>query len=665
MVKILPITARYLQISATQNQVKENCITQPSASVMSGREVAFCGAYMPAFNSVDLSPALNLDVIHCPVCGAQTLSEKSLDAILNKAEKVNNTGEFLNLLKEYENHIPMNMRHILFVGAEKFKDNLDAPLSSYVISCRDKAKIDRSKCLEHAKMFLTNYSNSLSDGDERIVIDEVNNAFNPDEGLGSYFGNIGSVFVSPHVHQSVKDYLSKNITPKLNDGTVKCCDIDGVESLPKNVLAKTFAENIFSQSVIRLTTIQNSKTFPNMQNNSVLVCDSCCNKAPSRAFMDFNNVKNYAVAKVLMFAYLGDVAKAMGEGYIDTRKYYFSNFPFYVNKLSRGNISFSDVEINRLHNLRSMAARRDVFAPIEQSKVDVPCAECGSIMLPHVTRLNIHRDLLLADNMQDYFEVLKRYDKFIGSHARDSRDVFFNVMSENPDISMDEFLFNFNRRMERIAKEDTLLALEEFDSSIDYVRAEGTPEQLEAILYVKDKFNAYLENGWFKDFNYTNMLKNVVDIDLDSPNCTKGIYSLLSDLKTIAYKMSLIQPVSQYDNDDKDPVFTILFNLFKSDVATADYLVATKKGGKGSKDNLIGLCKGCNTLKNNKGVSAWYAQHINVRKNFHKHLEVVNEMAKEGIIEGYDDWAASIAQSMYELTRERYDIRWRYKKDKI
>jgi hypothetical protein len=130
MVKILPITTRYLQVSATQNQVKENCITQPSVSVKSGREIVFCGVYYPNFNSVDLSPALNLDVIHCPVCGAQTLSKKSLDAILNKAEKVNNTGEFLNLLKEHENYIPMHMRNILHNEADKFNDNLEAPLSS-------------------------------------------------------------------------------------------------------------------------------------------------------------------------------------------------------------------------------------------------------------------------------------------------------------------------------------------------------------------------------------------------------------------------------------------------------------------------------------------------------------------------------------------------------
>ena len=72
-----------------------------------------------------------------------------------------------------------------------------------------------------------------------------------------------------------------------------------------------------------------------------------------------------------------------------------------------------------------------------------------------------------------------------------------------------------------------------------------------------------------------------------------------------------------------------------------------------------------NNLKSNKSVEAWYSQVLSVRKNFRTQLHVINEMAKEGIIEGYDDWAASIAQSMYELTRERYDIRWRYKKDKI
>lgn len=32
-------------------------------------------------------------------------------------------------------------------------------------------------------------------------------------------------------------------------------------------------------------------------------------------------------------------------------------------------------------------------------------------------------------------------------------------------------------------------------------------------------------------------------------------------------------------------------------------------------------------------------------------------MAKEGLLEGYDDWARTIAETMYEATRGRYDLR--------
>ena len=100
-----------------------------------------------------------------------------------------------------------------------------------------------------------------------------------------------------------------------------------------------------------------------------------------------------------------------------------------------------------------------------------------------------------------------------------------------------------------------------------------------------------------------------------------------------------------------------MFNFFKTDVATGDFLLASKKGGKGLKENLIGLCKGCNNMKSNKGVEAWYTQVLSVRKNFRKQLHVIDEMAKSGKIEGYDDWAKSISNAMYTLTRGRYDIR--------
>lgn len=663
MVKILPISTKLYSYTVNQQHLQNNNTPSTALPTQSERvELSFCGDIHPNLRSVDLSPALNSDGVHCPVCGVQTLSEDSLNKLLSRAEKLNNAGELIELLNEYENYIPSHMRDVLVLDSEKFKNPYEMPIDVYHKRCRKNAFAKLCTRIVDIKDYLSVYSESLPNGVEKDIIDEVNRGIKL-SGLPSR-ACIGRFFNSESVDFEAKQYVGHVLLPSLNSAS-SCfsCFVENINGLSQGELAKAFINNIFSNSQLKVVKVQSGETFINSPNNSVLVCSSCADKSPAKMFMNFHTIKNPALAKSNLVAYLGDVAKLMGEGTLFPNRFYFNNFVFYISKLSKGEIEFSETEVNRLHNLRSMVAKRENFAPIEQTKVDVPCPDCGSIMLPHAIRLNIQRDLLVANDLQDYFEVLKKYDKYIGSHATDSRNIFYNIISENPEISMEDFLEIFNQRIERIAKGDTYLALDEFKKSIDYVRAEGTREQLDTILYVKEQLENYLEKGWFKDYNYTNLLNNVVDIDLDSPDCSKGIYMLLNNMKSIAYKMSLVQPVSTYDNQDKDPVYTILFNLFKSDVATADYLVAAKKGGKNTKDNLIGMCKGCNTLKNNKGVSAWYAQNINVRKNFHKHLEVVDAMAKDGVIEGYNGWARSIADTMYKLTNHKYDIRHKFKKD--
>ena len=63
-------------------------------------------------------------------------------------------------------------------------------------------------------------------------------------------------------------------------------------------------------------------------------------------------------------------------------------------------------------------------------------------------------------------------------------------------------------------------------------------------------------------------------------------------------------------------------------MATADHLVPLSSGGKASKDNLIGLCKSCNSIvKSRKNVHSWYVQNYNVRYNLLKQMKVIDNMA--------------------------------------
>ena len=81
------------------------------------------------------------------------------------------------------------------------------------------------------------------------------------------------------------------------------------------------------------------------------------------------------------------------------------------------------------------------------------------------------------------------------------------------------------------------------------------------------------------------------------------------------------------------------------------------KGGEGDKYNLIGLCKSCNRTKSKKNVYNWYLENKHLEPNLKKQLRIVDKMAKSGQIEGYDDWAKTIAQKVYEQTYGKLDLR--------
>ena len=253
--------------------------------------------------------------------------------------------------------------------------------------------------------------------------------------------------------------------------------------------------------------------------------------------MQINDIARHAINYDLKYYDRGvkwdvEEVKIMGS---KQDKFYFNNFAFYVGKLSRGQIELSNVEIDRIHTLRAMIKRREPFAPIEQTKIDVPCACCSSTMLPHAKRLNIQADLFKANSLSDYANLLKKYDKFVGHYAADYRDIFLNIVNQNPNISMEDFLIEFDKKVEKFAKYEVILALEDFDDSIEYLKSEGTPEQLKLATTIRERMHKYIASGMFADYNYTNLLRNVLgDIDLDCPECSKGVYVLLDDMKKVA-----------------------------------------------------------------------------------------------------------------------------------
>ncbi len=331
---------------------------------------------------------------------------------------------------------------------------------------------------------------------------------------------------------------------------------------------------------------------------------------------------------------------------------------FGSNVLSQDKFYFSEEDVLRLINVRWMASIHDNFEPISQVKVDIPCAECGAVMLPHAIRHEINDDLFLCSTPYDYAQVLKKYDKYVGSYAKQLEEIFLNIVENEPSIPKEEFVKLFRMKVGRACSTGAYRALNKFYAEREYCEKNRSPEELALFDLIYNRVKGFMNSGAFDDFSISDLYSSCFfDIDFRDVTFNKTLCVFVDDLRRIAYKYSLIRFFENRDINDKDEVHSIVFNMFKSNVATADHLVAASKGGENSKENLVGLCKGCNNLKNKKSVASWYTQNFLVRVNFLKQLQVIDEMAKSGMLPGYENWARDVARRIYTLTYGRFDLR--------
>ncbi len=617
-------------------------------------------------NIFNVDQAKNISGIHCPVCGVKMFTENEYKNLLQESETISTPKELANLLLAYKDYVPSNMRKML-EDIDNTANSSNTDMHDFYFKLRSVANNRFHKRVFYASSKLKGFAEPLRDEVKSDVLTAADKMLK----VKSYndFKNIFvELYQNPNLTQSEKNSYTRNI---LHD--VKSAGIFlGVFSFPAsqmtpNELAKTLITRIFSKSLIESSTIQNNDCFGDLRNNSVLLCSKCHRNKPEHTFVDFKNIKVQSLPYIKdnFNTYLSDIAALMGKRELDYDPMYFNDFCFYVNKLSGSRIVFDEVALTRLKNLRYLSTRRDRFEPAEQTEVDIPCAGCGSIMLPHANRRLIRHDLQNSKTPKEYLDVLNKYNKYIGAYSIDLYKIFKLIVEQNPTITIEEFLPLFEHKVNKLSDVQIDNALLEFERNKEYFLKNGTPEQKEYLLKFDSQLYSTLESGRFSDYKFIDIFESITSgIDLNAYKMPKAIYVLLDDFRKIAH-INSISRYSELDAKcDKDPVETIAFNMFKSDVFTIDHLVSMAKGGSRTKDNLIGLCKFCNTLKSEKGVRAWYVENFEVRKNFHKHLLVIDDMAKKGLISDFDTWARDVAEKMYELTYGKYDIRHLFKNDK-
>lgn len=609
--------------------------------------------------SLDLSPAAHSHGIHCPACGVEMLPEEEFDKLVEKSKSVYTTKALVSLIKAHKHSIPANMQKIL-AHTDSEKD-LSKSIHEFFAEHAIEAKYEKQHAFQNSKDYLVDISQTFPSALKNDV-DNIVESVTEDETYQSYRGKIIDLILSPDIENFVKDDIMHRSLAEVRATSSynAVFNIPDSETLAPNELATQIVTNLFKYSVMKPAKIQTSDKYINNKNNDIFLCSRCERSKKKNMYMDFNCLDNIELTKDNIKMYLLDISRLMGNGVLEYNPYYINNFCFVSNKLSKGVLTYDKTEIDRLKKAALIISRHDSFAPIEQDSIIIPCACCGSGMLPHSKRREIRLDLMDANKPIQYANVLKKYEDYVGMYTRDLVDDIYELVEEKPQISNHEFAKIIAKKADIRSGEQTKEVVAFFDKHKNFLLRSLGNKQKQYLIDFDKRLKDYLAQGGFDDYNYTNLFNALIgntNLPFDSTVATKPIYVLLEDLKRVAYMNSLAKINEYSDQIDKDPAYTIVYNIFKADVATGDHFIAAYNGGEGDKENLIGLCKACNFLKGRKSAATWFSQNHTVRQNFHKQLLVVDQMSQDGLIEGYEGWAKRRAEQLYELSNGLYDKR--------
>lgn len=648
--RILPVNYNIF-IPKLSEQKSDKSLVSFSSTPVDTFEISFKGSSF-------LDEAKTKSGIHCPVCGVRMLDKETYDSIIDKFSQVKDKKDFVELMNEYKDFIPVHMRNVA-------KNTIDTQnptdLKTHVQNLNKRAYFKHCYYVEKSNNYLKEYLKDYPE-EKQNELNELLSNIKPGASSYTYMKQVVPFLKSLNL-QPVEFYIvSENSYLSLRNSSnyysvFKFKDID---SMSDGEISAEIASKVFGRALSHYSKISRTMYEDNPA-NAVLTCENC-NKLTenSKTFITYatlsrpnlkDNIKTY-INDVFMMTDSPEITN-MGRSYI----LFLTRF---IENISKKGITFDETEIKDMSKIGKIASRHEAFLPIAQSKVDIPCAGCGSTLLPHsVKKEQIEKDLASCSKISSYEKLLVKYDKYIGRYARPAADIFLEVAKESQGLSKDEFVKIVQAKMDKYTDKAIKEEFKTFNKIRTYVVRHNSQSELELFDTIQRRLFDYVSKGKLKpDYNYMKMLDETIS-DIDINKAPALLYTVLNNLKIRCFENSITK-LNEYDCEkDKDPIQSIVFKIFNSGTATADHLVAKAKGGEYSKDNIIGLCKACNKIvKGNKNLYSWVIQNSETRVNLPKHVHVVDDMYKQGLLdEGYANWAKSIAQKVYSLTYNKLDFR--------
>jgi len=597
---------------------------------------------------------LAIEELHCPVCGAQTISREKYEELKNTPVPV--VRDLVNLLHENESYIPEKLKDIVIMFDKINEKNPELPTHIGLGLLHKNLNYHEERKILRIHKFVTKfaYENQLNENDRNLVknVHETIASFKDKEiDYNPCKSKVTEIILS--MENPNKTKLCANVREFLKEVMMQrfCMSVKNVREIPSEDRVGIFISKLFINSVRDIQRLRSETSKFNEE--PVAVCSGCKTSRTSIIDTSLDNTRaaeNFA-------QYFKDIYAS--PNFDDDLKKHVLMVKYAAEIISKNNVNmaritspeFEDIK-NNLFYSESIAAKFDLA-----NEEDIPCAGCNKPTINYEKKMRIRDEIARAENIYDLQNIIHKYSYHFKDMYLEAYKYFDRILNDNPQITEDEMIAQlraiYNEKLENSFIKMAFLATEMlndpqasiFDRELcgNYLRAtDDKYSDVDDIVHVDEYFEIF-----------SSTLANVQDKDKKSE-----FFDIKEDLWQNSMIQSLLNPPVEYSRDENSALRDVInFTVAKASTSV-DHVVPKSKGGPDDIKNLMILCNDCNKHKKSKKFGHWISKDQEIAINMQKYLDAVSKIIKEKKLEKYYSYPKKFSNHIRALTNRRLVLKF-------
>lgn len=620
-----------------------------------GKVLLASDIFIPSFSGIETFNPETIEGIHCARCGKVTLTQDKYNQILNDMQDARTGEDICRILENNKDFIRKGYDFIAENISLKTSPKISAN-SAIVFIYNDIGNIYAEKLDEGIDIMNDALKTpGLSDNNKEAITECINRIIKTGPDYKNYSAHYRIVIESFRKtdYKDRKILFSKAFMPAQRVYTFrKKMTEGGFGQVRDNELRELFTRTLFGNSVAKTVPVNKNGLADNPV-NKVVVCQECETKCTHSKYF-FSKADTYPIVKKSLLTYLRDLNMANKSGKIDIPNDYVFKVARYASyKEPSLALSATDTGILKYQ-------QQHMTLPFEKLS-DITCPGCGVRMLTfdeygklekNIAKTNKLIDLtrLIYQNKANIsphiFHIAKEYCRFVKTNPRMSdkivkRHMYEVVTNSNHNdirqiLNRINYILETNNGLTRTEKAELLRLYDKISGICDFTKPVEIIENME--------LEKFVENS------------DIIE-PLDMFNLK---YFILSKAESIKNKQYLVFPSKRMQAENKIWSEGFVKRLFKFSTFSTDHMQSRSRSGTDDSGNLIGLCKKCNQSKKNINFSDWYKNFVKTDSYIKSYLKKTKEYTDNGLVKGYENYSAQIAENIYILTDKAVDLRKEY-----